>query len=1079
VLACRKCAAPGLPGARFCSACGAALAAAPEQGGARRGADIEPEPERRQLTVMFCDLVESTALSKRIDAEELRKLIIAYRDACGEAIERHGGEIARFMGDGLLVYFGYPKAHEDDPARAVRAGLAILAAMAELNLRLGKEGQPALHVRIGVHTGVVVAGDISTGRHRETMAVVGDTPAIAARVQQAAPIDCVVVTAATHAIVQGYFVCRALGKHVFKGIDEPVDIFAVHAETAARSRLEAARQMTPLAGRNEYLELLFDRWHNVREMQGHAVLLLGEAGIGKSRLVRELVKRAAEEPCSVLLGRCSPYHLDSPFFPVLEAAEAILDLVNVGSSERRQRVTAALAARGLSESAAMALEQLLSPEPNGAEDDGTAPTRSKRELHEALSALILSESEKKPVLLVFEDLHWADDSTLQFIDALLPQIAFCRMAIVGTAREIERWTPSPLLSTIRLDRLSLGESRQLIASVAGAASLPTPTVQRLIERGDGIPLYLEELTKSAVLDLADRSSGSGAGEALAGPEIPATLRDSLVARLDRLQRSKTLVQLCAAVGRSFSIDLIRAVAGIAHDELEAALGELVEARFLIRRHLPFRQTYTFQHALVQEAAYESALIETRRRYHVRIAEALTRVDDAGMATPELVARHWALGGRAEEAVRAWSTAARRASEQGANTEALQHIANAMGALRTLPRSVGRQREEFALEISYAAQTLSIKGNAAPEVERCYERALALADEVGDPQLRSRAMRGLQTFHMVRGRLAPADQISRQLLRDAIASKSPERLIQAHRPFGLCLLYQGKLDQARRHLQRTIELYDPQKHAPQRFEYGSDPLVLAQCHLGWVEWLAGHRALGGRLGDDAVSFARTLAHPHTLAFALSFRACLHQFRRDAASAFVAASELIELARAKDYAYWRAWGEIVAGWALAMEGADQRGIQLLREGLANYEATGADLMLPYGRTLLAEVLAVSDTRLALALVERALKDAGENRIGFYAAAMLRIRGDILALQNPAKASNSYRRAMSVARRQRAASLGLHAAVALYERNRDEDPRGTLTFMEEFEVDELAEFEILARRRADAVHGSADLRRSTGVV
>ena len=592
--------------------------------------DSPPDAERRQLTVMFCDLADSTRLSRQLDPEDLREVLRAYHTTCAAVIQRFAGSIAQYLGDGLLVYFGYPQAHEDDAQRAVRTGLGIVEAMTLLNTRLVQDKGVRLAVRLGIHTGPVVVGEIGSGERRERLAL-GDTPNLAARLQSLAEPDTVVLSDTTARLVQGYFVCQDRGVHTLKGLDTPVRISQVVGESAAQSRLDvaAAIGLTPLVGRETEVTLLLERWAQARDGLGQVVLLSGEAGIGKSRLVRMLTERVVQERAPRLTLHCSPYHTNSAFYPVIDHLQRLLHWHrDVSPAARLTTLEQAIQAARLplEETVPLLAALLAVPVPERYPSLTLSPQRQKQQTQEALVAWLLAETVQHPVLTVWEDLHWADPSTLELLGLLLDQVPTARLLLVLTARPEFRppWALRAHLTPFTLTRLVRPQVEEMVLRVTGGKPLPAEVVQQIVVKTDGIPLFVEELVKTVleaglVREEADRYVLTGPLPPLA---IPATLQDALMARLDRLAAVKEVAQLGAVLGREFAYALVRAVAPLEESTLQQSLAQLVEAELLYQRGHPPQATYIFKHALVQDAAYQSLLRSTRQQYHQRIAQVL-------------------------------------------------------------------------------------------------------------------------------------------------------------------------------------------------------------------------------------------------------------------------------------------------------------------------------------------------------------------------------------------------------------------------------------------------------------------------
>src|SRR5262245_25040929 len=743
---------------------------------------VEPRPaeaERRQLTVLFCDLVDSTALAGQLDPEELREVVRAYQEVCAKVIARFDGHIAQYLGDGLLVYFGYPLAHEDDAQRAVRAGLGMVEALGQLNTRLGQEGlRPAptqsrqrgihLEVRLGIHTGLVVVGEIGGGTRQEQLAL-GETPNLAARLQGIAAPNTLVISAATLQLLGGFFTYQSLGTQLVKGIAQPLEVYQVLYESTARSRLEVAGStgLTPLVGRDQEVGLLRERWSQVKDGLGQVVLLSGEAGIGKSRLVQVLKEQVATEPQAWLTPcQCSPYHQNTALYPMIDVLERVaLRFEREESSEQKlHKLEGFLVQYGLPLAEAVPLLAALLSLPLTADYAPLTlpPEQQKQKTLQALLTILRRIAVQQPVLFAIEDLHWVDPTTLEFLSLLVDQGPTARILALFTFRRdfSAPWAGRSHLTQVTLPRLPRRQAAEMTGRVAHGKTLPAEVVEQVVARTDGVPLFVEELTKmvleSGLLqELEQRYALTGPLPPLA---IPATLHDSLMARLDRLAAVKGLAQLGATLGREFSYGLLQAVSPWDEGTLQRGLHQLVAAEFLYQRGLPPQAVYLFKHALIQEAAYQSLLKRTRQRYHRHIAQVLeVQFPETAEAQPELLAYHYTEAGCWEQAVGYWHRAGARALQRSANPEAVQHLTQGLALLATLPETPARAQQELDLQIALGPALSVTKGMAAPEVERTYARARALCAHVGETPQLFPTLRGLCRFYQGRGVLPEAPE----------------------------------------------------------------------------------------------------------------------------------------------------------------------------------------------------------------------------------------------------------------------------------------------------------------------------------
>jgi class 3 adenylate cyclase len=729
-----------------------------------------PEAERRQLTVLFCDLVDSTVLASQLDPEEWREVVRSYQDTCAKVIQRYEGHIAQYLGDGLLVYFGYPLAHEDDAQRAVRAGLGIVEAVGQLNARLAQERSVQLAVRLGIHTGLVVVGDVGGGSRQEQLAL-GETPNVASRLQGIATPNTLVISATTLPLLGGFFACQSLGSPPLKGVTQLLEVFQVLSERTARNRLEAAgsTSLTPLVGRESEVALLLERWGQAKDGSGQVVLLSGEAGIGKSRLVQGLTAQVATEPRAWLTPcQCSPYHQNTALYPMIELLERVaLRFEREESPQQKLRKLEGFVVQyglPLAETVPLFAALLSLPLAESYAPLPGSPEQQKQQTLHALLTILRRIAARQPVLFVMEDLHWVDPSTLELLTLLVDQGPTARILALFTCRPdfSPPWTGRSHLTQVTLPRLPRRQATEMMNRVAHGKALPPEVVEQVVAKTDGVPLFVEELTKmvleSGLLqERAERYELSGPLPPLA---IPSTLHDSLMARLDRLAAVKGLAQLGATLGREFSFALLQAVSPWDEDTVQRGLHQLVVAEFLYQQGLPPQATYRFKHALIQDAAYQSLLRSTRQQHHQRIAQVLAeRFPETAETQPELLAHHYTAAGLREQAMPYWQQAGQRALQRSANLEAVSHATRGLEVLSTLPETRERAQQELALQIMLGVALGATKGPAAPETAHTYARACALARQVGSPPELFPALYGFWYAHMARGQLPRARELA--------------------------------------------------------------------------------------------------------------------------------------------------------------------------------------------------------------------------------------------------------------------------------------------------------------------------------
>ena len=1005
------------------------------------------------MTCLFCDLVNSVGLSERLDPEELRETLAAYHRVCGTVVRRFEGHVHNYLGDGIMVYFGFPSAHEDDAQRAVRSGLRIVEAVEQLNSRLQSEYGIDLHVRIGIDTGLVVAGALAADEDVEAAAV-GVPPNIAARLQALAAPDSVVISAAAYRLIAGYFDCRELGFHTIKGISQPMAIYHVLHESGARTRLDVAarRGLPPMQGRDDELATLADRWAQARAGQGSVALMAGEPGIGKSRLIWALQQHVAQSPDAFLIHLdCSPYFMNTAFYPVVQMLERVLEFGLDGTEQRLDKMDGLLAQYGFDLPAVgPLLARLLAVPFDGRYPPLDLPADRQRQLTiEALVTIMLKRADYQPLLVVVEDLHWIDPSSLDLLTHLIERVPPTRQLVVLSFRPefVPPWPEGPGLERLNLNRLDREASVRIVTEIAGMPA-PTELLDQLVEKADGVPLYLEELTKLVSEQGLIRRGNGRLDPARPRPAlaIPATLADSLTARLDRLTDAKGVAQLGAAIGRQFSYGLLAVsygllatvsltTASVDTRPLRRNLARLVDAGLLFVEHNPRGETYTFKHALIQDAAYGSLLRTTRLQYHRHIARALTEHFPATVETaPELLAHHYTQAGMTAEAVPCWLRAGQRALHASANPEAIAHLTTGLDLLADLPPGPERAGVELQFRLALGPAYMAIRGYAAPEVEGCYQRARELCRELGDTPQLVPVLHGLWSYHIVRAQHTSAFALGEQVLQLGAATNDDGLLLQGNMEVGWSYFFLGELEQAREYLERVLALYDHERHSSHAFTYGDNPATSARCALASVLWLLGYPDQALRCSEENLAILRSLVqHPYSVAFGFTLAAFLRQYLGDPPAARALAEEAVAISEAHSLAFIGAMASMFEGWARTREGELDEGMAEMRRGVAAQLATGAELGGPYWLWLLAEVCQrTGAAREGLALLDDADATLERTHERYWEAEIHRLRGRLLlATAEPtasAPAEACYRRALEVARRQGARSLELRAAVSL---------------------------------------------------
>jgi class 3 adenylate cyclase/predicted ATPase len=1024
--------------------------------------------ERRQLTVMFCDLVGSTALSTRLDPEDLREVIGAYHRAVAEIVTGFDGFVSRYMGDGLLVYFGYPQAHEDDAERAVRAGLGAIDAVSRLDVKSVK-----LQTRVGIATGLVVVGDLIGEGSAQEQSVVGETPNLAARLQALAEPNAVVIAAGTRRLVGDLFEVRDLGAIEVKGIAEPVPAWQVLRASVVESRFEALRgsALTRLVGRDEEIDLLLRRWARARAGDGQVVLVSGEPGLGKSRIAAALAECLHAEPHLRLRYFCSPYHQDSALYPFIDqlgrASGFARDDLPAAKLEKLEAVLAR--ATPPDEDVALLADLLSLPVSERHPLLNLSPQRKKGQILEALIRQLEGLAHPQPVFMVFEDAHWIDPTSRELLDLAVERVRRLPLLLIVTFRpEFQpTWIGRPQVSMVTLNRL---DRTVLVEQIAGSKSLPDEVIDQIIERTDGVPLFVEELTKSVLESglLGEQADRYVLARALPPFAIPTTLHDSLMARLDRLASVRLVAQIGAAIGREFSYELLRAVSRLPEDELQTSLARLVASELVFQRGTPPDAVYSFKHALVQDAAHGSLLRSTRHQLHAQIAETLeTQSPELMDSQPELLAQHYAEAGLVEKSVACWNKAGRRSVAHSALAEAAAQLEKGLDQLALLPDTPKRQRQKLEFWSALGAVLLAVKGFAAPETGQAYARARELWEQLGSPSEFLQVPYGQSVYHLYRGELDLALRLDEDLLCVSLQRNDPAGLVLGHQSFGRNLFFVGSFAASRSHLEEALTLYDPNSHRSLGHQTGSHPHVNSQAYLGNVLFCLGYPDQALARISAAIAEARKLAHPPSLAGNLATGIRLRLLVGDNAALGEWVDQLVTVTTEQGFPHWRAMEAICRGWLKVKKDDVEEGISLLRSGLATSLTTGA--WRPHNIALLAAACEIAgQIEEALSLTDEALQIVERTGERWFAAELNRHKGQLLLRQGHSEAAEElYYKALSIAAEQEAKLWELRAAVSLARLHRDQsrhtEARDLLTpvygwFTEGFDTADLKEAKAL---------------------
>ena len=1053
-IACTHCGQLNCRSQTACSRCSTPLSTALET----TAATVPPgRPlERRQLTIMFSDLVNSTALSDQLDPEDFRVLIEAHRTAAAVPIKRYGGVVARYLGDGMLVYFGYPEAHEDDPDRAVRAGLEIVEATRAMNERWIGEGRGKIAVRIGIHTGIVVVGDVIKEDVQEPMAVFGNPPSLAARLQALAQPNAVVLSGATKALLRPTVRCLPRGQTILKGIANPVEIYMAN-ETEGRSIGEPAagsgRKVLPFVNREKELSALRLGWISAKKGEGRAFLLAGDPGIGKSRLIRALEERVVSKPFRWLVARTSPYATNSDFFAFSELFHGLLQPAELKetNADGYALLKDVLVGQGLAESnQALGFANLLGIEsPEDAAPRDLQPERLRDLTLGAITVWFEHQSADAPLVLVIEDLHWADASTLEAIKLLLKALPSTHILLVMSSREHGvLGDVQDQVEKISVERLPPDYAKTLLDHVVQEADLPETSLNTLLERAAGVPLYIEELPKP-VLEGGGGGRAAGFDQGSDPAALPATLRDSLMAQLDRMGDGKSVAQTGAVLGHSFDEALMRRVYGGSLRQMEEGLETLTEAGLLTRNGASPAATYGFKHALLAEIAYDSLLRVERRQIHRRTADALVaHFPTLAESRPELIARHYAAANDSLIAFDYWMKAGKAAARRSANTEAIGHFRSAEAELETLRAARAEDQDENRWLDLYASRTpvlIALFGWSAQVVEDTYRARLKLV-ELQDSKERDQfdAWMGLCNVYSLRGHLVKAREAADKMYRIAKKIDDEDLVIRWYRSSGFCDFLSAKFENAVDQYEASLNLKKngSDAHSTTRYEVGVGSKVYPIRNLNvisysikaWAHCFLGQFAKSSEASAIAIETAERAKHPFSLGYALCLASSLAQSRNQPALAKIHADKALILSEEFNFPYWSAWAKIIKGWSAATSGDPIDGIGLLKEGLEAYENTNAAQMRGYALCLLAEAYQHVDRwQNSVNTAETAVYEMVRTGIVFYLPEAYRLLGQGIGNLDANSKDCQVRlvNAVRIARRSRSRWLLFKASYSLIQR------------------------------------------------
>jgi class 3 adenylate cyclase/tetratricopeptide (TPR) repeat protein len=928
-VSCPACADPIAVDEKFCGNCGTRVEPAEASiSEVSPPAEFQPAGERRHLTVLFADLVSSTQLAVRLDPEEYHQIVQSYHQAVARVVTHFDGYVAQYQGDGIVAYFGWPRAHGDDAERAVRAGLGIIEAIQAINRGLPEDGQIA--VRAGIDTGPVMVGHLG-GCDRREITAVGETPVIAARAQASAPSGGLAITGATSRLVAGLFAVEPLGPQQFKGVTHPIELFRVIRASGMRSRLHAAHTLTPFIGREAELSALGELWKLVEAGEGQVVLIRGEPGIGKSRLVRQFRDSLMGRPHSWLESFCSSFEMNTPFAPSVSLLTAsYIWNTNTSPEDRFNALEKDLSEAGLKvEEAIPLLAELINlPLPDRYQPLLSPPEQRRRRLISVMAQWTFANARRQPMVVLLEDVQWADPSTLELHQVLVEECAALPMMLIYTARPEfnSPWTPRTHHSHLMLARLSGRHTREMARMAVARAAMTDRTLDLVVERTDGVPLFVEELARV----VADTNASTNE------QQIPATLADSLMARIDRLGAAKEIVQIAAVIGRAFSYALLREIAGKPDAALRAVFDQVIESDLISITGKPSNASYLFKHVMVRDTAYGSLLKSRRRDLHRAVALALTEKFAQRVETePEVLAYHLTEAGESVRATAAWQQAADRSAARGSFAEAASHYSRAIEVLLTTAESDARNESEMAMLISLGSVLTPTMGLASREVENTYRRARELGGRLG--KVRPTAILGLWQTYLTRGELEAAQALAEQRLEIAEREAAPLSLCWGHFAMGATLLHRGMLAKSLNHLRAAAEQSHNRDSRSRPFDAG----VLAMSYLAVALVLAGFPDQAREIAARTMKTAEELAKPSNIAFCAINVAAMHQLSFNHEAALKVASSAAALGRTHGVTQLVSALDVYIGWAVAAGGNPGDGAEQIRRGIAGWLADGGRL------------------------------------------------------------------------------------------------------------------------------------------
>jgi class 3 adenylate cyclase/predicted ATPase len=1116
-LACPQCGAEILPDDDFCGDCGQDLAVSPlteqtpdpkpqtlpsesrpprsytpshlaerilaEQAAMEaRGAN---DGERKTITALFADIKGSMELMEDLDPEEARRIIDPALKLMMDAVHRYEGYVAQSLGDGIFALFGAPIAHEDHPQRALYAALRMQEQSRRYADRLRVEKGVPIQLRVGLNTGEVVVRSIRKDDLNTDYVPVGHSTGLAARMESLATPGSIVVSEHTYRLTEGFFEFKELGATQVKGAAEPIRIYEVVGVGPLRTRLQMAarRGLLKFVGRQREMEQMIGALGKAKGGHGQMMAAMGEAGAGKSRLVYEF-KLLSQEGCLVLETFSVSHGKAYPYLPLIELLKNYFQITPEDDKRKRREKVGGkvlMLDRAL-ENTLPYLFSLLGVEEPSSSLQQMDPQVKRRRTFEAIKRLLVRESLNQPLILIFEDLQWLDSETEAFLIFLSESLATAQILLLVNYRPEYRheWGSKTYYTQLRLDPLGGAEAQELLTALLGDGSGLQSLKHLLLEKTEGNPFFMEEIVQTLAEEkvLVGERGNYHLEKAPTDLHISPTVQGVLTARIDRLgSEEKELLQTLAVVGKEFSVSLLEKVVKQPEEELFQLLSHLQGGEFIYEQQAFPEVEYTFKHALTQEVVYSSVLTERRRELHERTAQTIEEVFSNRLEEHcgEL-AHHYSRSGNVEKAVEYLKLAGQQAVQRSANAEAVNHLTSALELLETLPDTPERTQQELTLQITLGASLAATKGHGAAEVERVYTRARELCQQVGETPQIFPVLFGLWRFYNFRSDLQTARELAEELMSLARNVQDPALLLQAHRALGAALFYHGEVGPSQAHLEQAVALYDSQQHRSLAFLYGIVSSVYCLTFVAYALWLLGYPEQALKKREEALTLAQNLSHPYSLAFALSHCALLHQYRREVQAAQEQAEAAIVVCTEHGFPYWLAMGTILRGWAMAEQDQEEEGIAQMRQGLAAYRATGAELRRPYYISLLAEAYGKEgQAEEGLNTLAEALNTVNKTGERWYEAELFRLKGELLLkseIQGLSETEACFRQAIDIARRQSAKSLELRAVMRLsrlwQQQGKKEEARQKLAeiygwFTEGFNTADLKEAKILLEELA----------------